>query len=766
MGRLAELLSVAVRSYWMPGMPSRDPSLSRAFGYGPTASGVTVNETTAMTFSAFWAAVNLIASGVASLPLHLYKRLPDGSRQQFTTHRLYRVLHHDFNPGESSVDARQRMQGHVLVWGNAYAEIQRTNGGEIAGLWPITPDRVTPDLHTPDGPAIYRVQQANGRDVILAAEDVLHIKGLGFDGLRGYSVVQMFRETIGLGLATRQYGAQFFGNGAVSSLVAQHPSRISDGAHERLRSSIADKISGEKKHSVLVLEEGIKVEKISIPPDDAQFLDTQRFSVAEIARIFNIPPHMLGDVERSTSWGTGIEQQAVGFVRYCLDLWLKKWQEEYRRKLIRPLEHGQQFVEHDVNGLLHADPKERFERHVKMHLGGLTTANRVAALENWEPFGPSGDMRLVPSNMVPADRVNDVIDAQTRPPEPPAAPAAPEDPTDDEPDTDPERVLKIAEDLRQEVRGGFTGTAEAMKEFVAGIESALAEGRAQIVERIKAIPAPDPAPILAAVEGLETRLGADVAGIRDDVNAARAESVEHHTTTTEQLAALPVPEHGIAAAVATSEQHIRDAIIEVQAHVRAAREEVQSVGADASASHETLSTVAGIVDEIHAAGPSVIEAIAERVGQHVDEAVDTAVGVAKVARDSTLAVVASTGEEIKARLATDAELRRVQRAAVAIATVGLVRREIANVKKLAKDPTRAEGLTEFYERIRDDGVENLAPLGAEDAVRARLDQWAEGAMRECAAAITEGTIGDLATRWIGRHEAMTNGLMEAINGHA
>jgi len=162
MGRLAELLSVAVRSYWMPGMPSRDPSLSRAFGYGPTASGVTVNETTAMTFSAFWAAVNLIASGVASLPLHLYKRLPDGSRQQFTTHRLYRVLHHDFNPGESSVDARQRMQGHVLVWGNAYAEIQRTNGGEIAGLWPITPDRVTPDLHTPDGPAIYRVQQANG----------------------------------------------------------------------------------------------------------------------------------------------------------------------------------------------------------------------------------------------------------------------------------------------------------------------------------------------------------------------------------------------------------------------------------------------------------------------------------------------------------------------------------------------------------------------------------------------------------------------------
>ena len=407
-----------LRSYTSPPLMTSDPALMGYLGRGRTYSGANVTEGTALTYSAFWAAVRLIANSVAALPLFLYRRLPAGGKERFTGHPLNRLLHDDFNPEMSSVVARQTLQQHALVWGNGYAEIERSVSGAPLAIWPITPDRVIVDRQ--NGRVVYRVAQSRGPEVVLQAEDVLHIPGLGFDGLKGYSVVQTFRETIGLPIATQRYGAQFFGNGAVSSLAVSHPGTLSDTAQRHLKESLNEAIAGERKHSVLVLEENIKVERISIPPDDAQFLETQKFSVSEIARIFGVPPHMIGDLERATF--SNIEHQAIEFVVNCLRPWLVIWEAEYRRKLIRPLEQQIQFAEHVIDGLLRGDTASRYAAYAIGRQWGWLSPDDVRELENMNPIA-GGNTYLVPINMMPADRLDEWVDKQV---EPTPAPRAPE----------------------------------------------------------------------------------------------------------------------------------------------------------------------------------------------------------------------------------------------------------------------------------------------------------------------------------------------------
>src|SRR5882724_4926384 len=379
MGFLADALVNAVRLHWMPKLSSRDPALVKYFGPGPTSSGASVTEYTAMNLSAVWAAVQIISSAVASLPLLVYRRLPNGGKERFGNHPVYRLLHDEFNGEMTALVARETLQAHVLTWGNAYAEIQRTNGGAPIALWPITPDRVTPDRAN-NGDVVYRIMQKTGPDAIIRAENMLHIPGLGFDGLMGYSVIQKARETIGLGLATEKYGAQFFGNGAVSSLVASHPGTLSDPASKRMKESINEAISGDKKHSVLVLEEGTKVEKISIPPDDAQFLESRKFQVIEICRWFNLPPHKLRDLDRATF--SNIEQQAIEFVTDCLRPWLVRWEQELNRKLFTRVDRTTIFTEHLVDGLLRGDIASRYGAYAVGRQWGWLSADDVRELEN------------------------------------------------------------------------------------------------------------------------------------------------------------------------------------------------------------------------------------------------------------------------------------------------------------------------------------------------------------------------------------------------
>jgi HK97 family phage portal protein len=421
MGRLVE----GLRSFILGPYSSRDPLAASVFGYGPTTSGTTVTEWTALNYSAWWAATQIIANAVSALPLQLFRRLPNGGKEVFRTHPVYRLLHDEFNPEMTSMVARKTMQGHVLGWGNAYAEIERDTADRPLALWPLTPDRVRPDRDDADN-VIYRVYQSTGPQIVIPARNMLHIPGLGFDGLMGYSVIRQARETIGLGLATEQFGAQFFGNGSVSTMVASHPGKLSKPAYDNLKQSLRDQTSGSNKHGMLLLEEGIKVEKTSIPPDDAQFLETRRFQDIEVCRWFNLPPHKLSELERATF--SNIEHQAIEFVQDCLRPWLVTWEQEMNRKLIRPLERTIQFTEHNVDGLLRGDTASRYSAYAVGRQWGWLSADDVRERENLNPLpNGAGQIYLVPTNMAPADRLDELVDKQVTPapaPQPVLAPAA------------------------------------------------------------------------------------------------------------------------------------------------------------------------------------------------------------------------------------------------------------------------------------------------------------------------------------------------------
>ena len=411
--RALEAVGSALRSFYNPPIWTRDPALTHYLGYGPTTSGSNVTEYTALNYSAWWAAVQIIANAVAGLPLFLYRRVSGGepdAKEKFTSHPLYAILHDAFNPEMTSMVARRTLQAHALSWGNAYAEIERNGSGTPIAIWPLSPDRVRPDRNG-QGALIYRVMERDGQEVILPAADTLHIKGQSFDGITGYSVVRMARESIGLGMTTEQFGAQFFGNGAVASIVATHPGVLSEPAHARLKQEILTNTTGGRRHNVLLLEEGIKADRMTIPPEDAQFLATRQFQTLEISRWFNLPPHKLGDLQRATF--SNIEQMATEFLQDTLRPWLITWEQELAMKLIRPLEMKQQLIRHNVDGMLRGDYVTRMQGYAIARQWGLMSADEARALEEMNPLpNDQGTIYLTPANMVPADRIHEIVDSQ------------------------------------------------------------------------------------------------------------------------------------------------------------------------------------------------------------------------------------------------------------------------------------------------------------------------------------------------------------------
>src|SRR5262252_2028190 len=406
MGRLID----GIRSYLSGPWILRDPSVTHYFGRGPTASGATVDEWTALNYSAWWAATQIISNAVASLPFELFRRLPEGGKEVYRAHPLYRLLHDNFNSETTAVVARKTMQAHVMTWGNAYAEIERDTADRPINLWVLTPDRVRPDRDDNDQ-IIYRVYERRGVETVIPMRNMLHIPGLGFDGLMGYSVITKARESIGLGLATENYGAQFFGNGSVSSLVASHPSKLSPQAHANLKATMAEATTGLNRHRLLLLEEGMKVEKTSIPPEDAQFLETRRFQDLEVCRWFNLPPHKLAELERATF--SNIEHQAIEFVQDTLTPWLKVWEAECNRKLIRPLEQTQQFTEHNADALLRGITLDRYNAWKLAIEWGWFNIDEVREKENMNPLpNGAGKIYLVPMNMTDRARLQELIDKE------------------------------------------------------------------------------------------------------------------------------------------------------------------------------------------------------------------------------------------------------------------------------------------------------------------------------------------------------------------
>ena len=374
------------------------------FFFGGTTSGKVVTEQSAMQITAVYCCVRILAEAIASLPLHLYRYTENGSKEKAIDHPLYELLHDEPNPEMTSFVFRETLMTHLLLYGNAYAQIIRNGKGEIIALYPLMPNRMTVNRDD-DGNLYYEYQTSQdeahtmkGSLVRLSPYDVLHIPGLGFDGLVGYSPIAMAKNTIGMTMAAEEYGAKFFANGATPGGILEHPGVVKDP--ERVRESWNSAFGGSSNSNrVAVLEEGMKYTPISISPEQAQFLETRKFQIDEIARIFRIPPHMIGDLEKSSF--SNIEQQSLEFVKYTLDPWVSRWEQSMRHALLRPEEKKDYFFKFNVDGLLRGDYQSRMNGYATARQNGWMSANDIRELENLDriPEEDGGDLYLINGNM-------------------------------------------------------------------------------------------------------------------------------------------------------------------------------------------------------------------------------------------------------------------------------------------------------------------------------------------------------------------------------
>ena len=371
-----------------------------------------MNERSAMQMTAVYSCVRILSEAVASLPLQFYRYTDTGGKEKAVDHPLYFLLHDEPNPEMTSFVFRETLMTHLLLWGNAYSQIIRNGKGEIVALYPLMPDRMTVDRDKQGRLyyeyTVYDGDDVNGRNgtdanvsgktVRLHPSDVLHIPGLGFDGLVGYSPIAMAKNAIGLAIAAEEYGSKFYANGAAPSGVLEHPGTLKDPS--RVRESWQATFGGSSNaNKVAVLEEGMKYTPISIVPNEAQFLETRKFQIDEIARIFRVPPHMVGDLEKSSF--SNIEQQSLEFVKYTLDPWVARWEQSMVRALLTPEEKKRYFFKFNVDGLLRGDYQSRMNGYATARQNGWMSANDIRELENMDriPEELGGDLYLINGNM-------------------------------------------------------------------------------------------------------------------------------------------------------------------------------------------------------------------------------------------------------------------------------------------------------------------------------------------------------------------------------
>jgi HK97 family phage portal protein len=364
-------------------------------------TGVSVTEQSALTNVAVWSCVRILSETVASLPLFLYQRMERG-KQRAIDHPLYSLLHDRPNPEMTSFTFRETLMAHLVTWGNAYAEIEYQDDRLTPkALWPLRPDMMRVERDKQTKQIVYRYSlPADYGQTVLPAYKVLHIPGLGFDGIVGYSPITMARESIGLSMGLEEYGARFFSGGATPGGVLEHPAKLSKEAQDRLRSSWNEMHQGlSNQHRIAILEEGMKFNKIGIPLDDAQFLESRKFQKSEIAALFHVPPHMIGDLERATF--SNIEEQALEFVVYTMRPWLVRWEQVFNWKLLTAPGDDVYFAEFMVDALLRGNIQARYQAYATARQWGWMSANDIRELENQNPID-GGDIYLNPLNMIAA----------------------------------------------------------------------------------------------------------------------------------------------------------------------------------------------------------------------------------------------------------------------------------------------------------------------------------------------------------------------------
>lgn len=352
-----------------------------------TDAGVTVSEENAIRLPVVYACVGLIADAVAQLPVKVCQQVENGETRVFTDHPAYRLLNYRPNDRMTAFTYRSTALHHALLWGNSYSEIEVNGGGVPQTLWLALPDRTWPEL-LQDGTVIYHTT-IDFESRTLDPSDVLHIPALGFDGVVGYSPISVARQAVGLGLAMEEFGAKFFGNDAKSGGFLKHPGKLGADAIKRIREGWDAQSGLTDAHRPKVLEEGMEFIQTTINPEDAQFLESRDFQVAEIARMYRVPLHMVQSVSGSTSWGSGLEEMSLGFVRYTLDPWMTRLEQEWSSKLLTEDEKAQgYYIKHDTSALLRGDARARSEfysRALDPQTGWLKR-NEVRDMEDHDPI--------------------------------------------------------------------------------------------------------------------------------------------------------------------------------------------------------------------------------------------------------------------------------------------------------------------------------------------------------------------------------------------
>jgi HK97 family phage portal protein len=365
------------------------------FFFAPSSSGKQVTEKNAMQSAAVYACVRVIAETVASLPLHLYRQVEEGKRRD-TLHPLYFLLHDSPNPEMTSFIFRETLMTHLLLWGNAYAQIVRNGHGEIIGLYPLMPDKMQVSRSETD--ELIYLYQSGMSNIAFRREEILHIPGLGFDGLVGYSPIAMARNAIGMSMATEEFGASFFQNGAAPGGILEHPGTLKDPSKVRESWNELFKGSG-NANKVAVLEEGMTYKQIGIPPNEAQFLETRKYQTEEICRIYRVPPHLVADLDKATF--SNIEHQSISFVVHTIRPWLVRLEQAMNKALLYPAERQRYFIEFNVDGLLRGDYESRMRGYATARQNGWMSANDIRRLENMNliPKEEGGDLYLINGNM-------------------------------------------------------------------------------------------------------------------------------------------------------------------------------------------------------------------------------------------------------------------------------------------------------------------------------------------------------------------------------
>jgi HK97 family phage portal protein len=442
LGIISHLASESRASVVNPVHP-RDPALPALFRLGESnAAGVEVTAQRALAVTAFYAGINILSETIAMLPLSVYEKLERG-RKPVNDHPVNLLLDLRPNPTMSPFTFKKLIRVHRLIWGNFYAEIERDNGGRPIALWPLDPTRVEPKRL--ENEKVFLVDTGKGPRLVLSADRILHIPGLGSDGLRGYSVIAIHAASLGMTIATDDYGARYYANDAKPSGILTWPGNPSRDQRTDFREDwqrVHGGLTG--SHRLAVLWGGMTYQPLSFPPEDSQFLQTRSFQIEEIARILNVNPILLQHHEKATTWGSGVEQFMLAYRMLTVQPLCTQDEDEINWALFNEAEHGKLFVKYNLDALLRGDSLTRAQVNQIKRQNGIINADEWREQDEELPLPEGqGEVYTIPLNFQDMMTLLD-------PPEPPAPVVMPAlgpeaEPEEEEPQEEDERQLKLEE---------------------------------------------------------------------------------------------------------------------------------------------------------------------------------------------------------------------------------------------------------------------------------------------------------------------------------